>query len=70
MSNYASEKIAQAEAQEDSAFHALMDLLRDAGVPSHVRSEVITLWVQGTSAWSDKGWHTGWQSAQERYATA
>jgi hypothetical protein len=68
MSNYASEKVAQAENREEEAFHSLMDMLEKAGVPSHVRSEVITLWVKGTMATRDAGWTSGWASAYDRYA--
>ena len=38
----------EAQAKEEKAFHSLLELLRDKGIDSATRDEVIKLWVEGT----------------------
>ena len=38
----------EAQAKEGKAFHTLMNLLRDKGIDTETRDEVIKIWVDGT----------------------
>jgi hypothetical protein len=38
----------EAQAKEGKAFHTLMNLLRDKGIDTETRDEVIKIWVNGT----------------------
>ncbi len=40
----------EAQAKEGKAFHTLMNLLRDKGLDTETRDEVIKLWVEGTES--------------------
>lgn len=67
MDAYNETEAAKCGKKADDAFHALMDLLTDAGIMDwDVRQRFISVWVEGTLNAQWMGWHRGYESASER----
>jgi hypothetical protein len=55
----------EAKQRENKAFHEMLDLVRElGGTPEHI-DKAISIWVDGTMATSDAGWHRARRSDVE-----
>lgn len=55
--DYHQGKYAEAKAKEEEAFHAMLKLVRACGGKEEDVQNAISIWVDGTMASSDMGWH-------------
>lgn len=55
--DYHQEAIDEAKEKENKAFHAMLELVRSLGGKQDDTEKAISLWVDGTMASSDEGWH-------------
>jgi len=55
----------EAKAKEEKAFHAILKLIENLGGKREDVNKAIGLWVDGTMASSDMGWHRAFKFATE-----
>lgn len=55
----------EAKAKEEVAFHAILKIITDLGGKREHVEKAISLWVDGTMASSDMGWHRAFKSETE-----
>jgi hypothetical protein len=55
----------EAKAKEEIAFHAILKVITDLGGKREHVDKAIGLWVDGTMASSDMGWHRAFRSEAE-----
>lgn len=63
--DYHQGKYDEAKAKEETAFHAILKVITDLGGKREDVNKAISLWVEGTMASSDMGWHRAFRFEAE-----
>lgn len=63
--DYHQGKYNEAKAKEEEAFHAMLKLVKACGGKEEDVQNAISIWVDGTMASSDMGWHRAFRSEAE-----